>query len=49
MKIKVEILNYDSEWVTYCNAVSRFHADNAIYDLRVKHNFESFQIRCTEV
>lgn len=48
MKIKVEVLNYDSQWVNYCNAVTRCQADNAVYDLQHTHNFKPFQIRCTE-
>lgn len=48
MKIKVEVLNYDSEWVTYCNAHTRYKAEWAVADLQNNHNFKSFQIRCTE-
>lgn len=49
MKIKVEILNYDSEWVTYCNAQTRYQAECAVADLQNNHSFYVHQIRLTEV
>lgn len=45
MKIFVQVLNYDSVWVTYCVAQSELHAQQAVADLRYRHNFQQFQIQ----
>lgn len=45
MKYKVQLLNYDSEWVDYCNAPTKFYAQQAYNDLREVHNFQPHQIR----
>lgn len=36
MKYTVELLNYDSQWVQYCDAPTRFYALQALSDLRVR-------------
>ena len=45
MKYKVQLLNYDSEWVDYCVATSQYYAEQAVHDLRQNHNFEKFQVQ----
>lgn len=49
MKYKVQLLNYDSEWVDYCIAESTFQCDCALNDLKTCHNFKDFQIRCVNL
>lgn len=44
MKYKVQVLNYDSKWVTYCDALTDFYAEIAKADLEA-HRFEDYQIR----
>lgn len=46
MKYIVYVLNYDSEWIVYCNAGTRFYADCAIADLMNVHHFQPHQIKC---
>ena len=46
MKTKVYVLNFDSEWVLYCTAVTRFQCECAVADLQNNHNFKSHQIKC---
>ena len=46
MKIKVYVLNYDSEWVLYCDASSRWLAECAVANLQNVHNFQPHQIKC---
>ena len=45
MKFKVQLLNYDSDWVDYCITDTKFYADKAVEDLRFKHNFEKYQVK----
>lgn len=40
----VFLLNYDSEWVVYCDHCPKFYADEAAADLR-RHGFKDFQIK----
>ena len=49
MKFKIEILNYDSEWVVYCIAGTIHQKDSVLMDLELLHNFKPFQIRCTTI
>lgn len=42
MKYKVMLLNYDSEWVTYCDSPTLQFAVEACADLRHK-GFKDFQ------
>lgn len=44
MKWKVLLLNYDSEWVEYCNSPTLFHAMEADADLQRK-GFKEYQIQ----
>lgn len=44
MKYKVQLLNYDSVWVTYCDAPSKFYAHGAVRNLQ-DHGFKDFQIK----
>lgn len=44
MKWKVLLLNYDSEWVEYCNSPTLFHAIEANRDLLVK-GFKEYQVK----
>lgn len=44
MKYHVMLLNYDSEWVIYCEAPTRFYAELAEADL-VNHGFKDYQIK----
>lgn len=44
MKYKVQLLNYDSEWVNYCNAQTLYNAECAVHDLKY-HGFEDYQIK----
>lgn len=44
MKYKVMLLNYDSEWVTYCNSPTLQFAMEARADLRHK-GFKDFQTK----
>lgn len=45
MKYKVYVLNYDSEWVIYCQAATRFQTESAVADLQNVHNFQPHQIK----
>lgn len=47
MKYVVKVLNYDSEWVTYCTSPSWWFANQAATDLR-QHGFSDFQIKIDE-
>lgn len=47
MKYKTELLNYDSEWITYCDYSSKFEAFAAYGDLQM-HGFREFQIRIVD-
>ena len=44
MKYKVLLLNYDSEWVEYCNSPTLRFAIEADADLRRK-GFQEYQIK----
>lgn len=44
MKYKVQLLNYDSEWVTYCESPTQFYAAEAEADLH-RHGFQNHQIQ----
>ena len=44
MKYLVQLLNYDSNWVTYAESPTYFGAHAAEVDLQ-QHNFKDFQIR----
>jgi len=44
MKWKVLLLNYDSEWVEYCNSPTLFYATEACADLR-RRGFQEFQTK----
>lgn len=44
MKYKVQLLNYDSDWVDYCVAYTKFYADAAVQNLQ-EHGFKDFQIK----
>lgn len=44
MKYKVQLLNYDSEWVDYCISPTEYHAGEAYSDL-IMHGFFNHQIR----
>jgi len=44
MKWKVMLLNYDSEWVDYCNSPTLAFANEAVADLRHR-GFQEFQVR----
>lgn len=44
MKYLVQLLNYDSNWVTYCEAPTLHYVDEAVADLH-NHGFKKFQIR----
>lgn len=44
MKYIVQLLNYDSDWVTYCKAPTEFLAREAVRDLQ-NHGFKSYQIK----
>lgn len=44
MKYKVQLLNYDSEWVDYCNSPTSFFAYEAKADL-LRRGFKEYQIR----
>lgn len=44
MKWKVMLLNYDSEWVDYCNSPTLAFANEAVADLRHR-GFLEFQVR----
>ena len=44
MKWKVLLLNYDSEWVEYCNSPTLFYAMEADADLLAK-GFKKYQIQ----
>lgn len=44
MKYKVLLLNYDSEWVTYCTSPTLFYAEGACADLRNK-GFKDYQTK----
>jgi hypothetical protein len=48
MKYVVQLLNYDSEWVTYCESPTRFYAEDALEDLR-RHGFHHYQIRILQL
>lgn len=45
MKYIVQLLNYDSEWVTYCVSPTRFYAECAVADLQNAHGFQVHQIQ----
>lgn len=47
MKYYVELLNFDSLWVTYCTAPTKYYADIAYDDLR-NRGFQNHQIRIVE-
>lgn len=44
MNYHVMLLNYDSEWVPYCEAPTRFFAEAAAEDLK-NHGFQHYQIK----
>ena len=44
MKWKVMLLNYDSEWVEYCNALTLHFAIEANADLR-RRGFQEYQTK----
>lgn len=44
MKYEVLLLNYDSEWVAYCNPTTAFEAQIIADDLKY-HNFQPHQIK----
>lgn len=44
MKYLVQLLNYDSEWITYCKADTLWQAVQADADLH-HHGFQDFQIQ----
>lgn len=44
MKWKVLLLNYDSEWVEYCNSPTLHHAMEADADL-LRKGFKEYQIK----
>lgn len=44
MKFKVLLLNYDSDWVEYCNSPTLSFAEEACADLR-RRGFKEFQIQ----
>lgn len=44
MKYKVQLLNYDSEWVDYSTSPTKFGADEAYQEL-LRHGFFNHQIR----
>lgn len=48
MKYKVQLLNYDSEWVDYCNAPTLQYAVQADADLH-HHGFQDFQNRLVKL
>ena len=48
MKYKVQLLNYDSEWVDYCNAPTKIYADEAYQDL-LRHGFLNHQIKIVKL
>lgn len=48
MKIFVQVLNYDSVWVTYCAAQSQYQAECAVADLQNRHGFQPHQIQCVK-
>lgn len=48
MKYKVQLLNYDSEWVDYCNAPTHFYALAAVENLH-HHGFKDFQIKLVKL
>lgn len=47
MKYKVQLLNYDSQWVDYCKAPTLHYAQEAMADLR-NHGFKYFQFRIVD-
>lgn len=47
MKYKVQLLNFDSEWVDYCNCPTKWYADEA-YNNLLQHGFFNHQIRIVE-
>lgn len=48
MKYKVQLLNYDSEWITYCNADTLWQAKQANADLHLR-GFRDFQIQLVKI
>lgn len=44
MKYIVQLLNYDSEWVTYCKSSTKLFAQQAVNDL-LNHGFKPYQIK----
>ena len=44
MKNKVLLLNYDSKWVTYCEAPTKIYTDAAVRNLK-DHGFKDSQIK----
>ena len=44
MKYQVLLLNYDSNWVVYCDAAPKFYAEEARADL-LRHGFQDHQIK----
>ena len=48
MKYKVQVLNYDSIWVDYCDAPTKFYAQCAEQDL-LAHRFQKHQIQIVTV
>ena len=47
MSYLVQLLNYDSEWVTYCDSPNQWYAGIAAIDLQ-NHGFQPHQIRIKE-
>ena len=47
MSYIVQLLNYDSEWVTYCDSPNKWYAGIAVVDLQ-NHGFQPHQIRIKE-
>lgn len=48
MKYAIQILNYDSEWVTYAKSPADYYTERVIEDLH-HHGFKNFQIRIIEI
>lgn len=48
MKYKVELLNFDSDWVTYSTSSTKWGAKVAQVDLIYNHHFQDFQVRISE-
>lgn len=48
MKYLVQLLNYDSEWVTYCESPTLYYAVQADADLH-HHGFQDHQIQLVKV